>query len=426
MIFVRSRRARRSRKLLLFFVIVQITAAVACLYRWGGALWEGFGRNLSLYLYNGVIDLYVPGLICVQQEGERGILSDLTEAFYPALAANEKILWYESQTEQFAGYENLAAKENEEVRQMLAENRQEEQAPSESGADSEGVQETQGGEAPVQEAAETEPSVRDTEAAPIVAEQKKTMVDREKLKDFDYLLEHFYQVDGTTEIGSRRLNAEKLLSYDLRLNEKAQGAQILIYHTHSQEGFIDSVPKDPSMTVVGLGDRLTELLTEKGYRVIHNTGTYDLPTRDRAYSVAAPYIQQILEDNPDIEVVIDLHRDGVSDDLHLVSEQNGKQMAKLMFFNGLSHTKAAGDIDYLKNPYIEDNLAFSLQMQIAAEEYYPKLTRRIYLKGYRFNMHFVPKCLLVEVGAQTNTVEEAMNAMEPLADILDKVLSGKN
>ena len=77
---------------------------------------------------------------------------------------------------------------------------------------------------------------------------------------------------------------------------------------------------------------------------------------------------------------------------------------------------------YLKNPYIADNLAFSFQMQLAAAEYYPDFTRRIYLKGYRYNMHFCPKSLLVEVGAQTNTYEEAENAMEPLADILAKVL----
>ena len=124
--------------------------------------------------------------------------------------------------------------------------------------------------------------------------------------------------------------------------------------------------------------------------------------------------------------MIDLHRDGVNEDVHLVTEQNGKKMAQIMFFNGLSHTTALGDIPYLKNPYIEDNLAFSLQMQIAAAEYYPDLARRIYLKGYRFNMHFCPKSMLVEVGAQTNTVEEAMNSMEPLADLLDKVLSGQN
>ena len=178
--------------------------------------------------------------------------------------------------------------------------------------------------------------------------------------------------------------------------------------------------------MVGVGDYLTELLEKKGYTVLHDTGTYDLPDRDRAYSTAAPYIEQILEENPSIQVVIDLHRDGVGDDVRLVTEQNGKKMAKIMFFNGLSHTTAMGDIPYLKNPYIEDNLAMSLQMQVAAAEYYPDLTRKIYLKGYRFNMHFCPKSMLVEVGAQTNTVEEAMNSMEPLADLLDKVLSGNN
>ena len=81
-----------------------------------------------------------------------------------------------------------------------------------------------------------------------------------------------------------------------------------------------------------------------------------------------------------------------------------------------------GDIAYLENPNIADNLAFSFQMQLKAAEYYPDLTRRIYLKGYRYNMHYCPKTLLVEVGAQTNTVEEAMNAMIPLEDVLSDVL----
>ena len=94
----------------------------------------------------------------------------------------------------------------------------------------------------------------------------------------------------------------------------------------------------------------------------------------------------------------------------------------MVIFNGLSRTTASGDIPYLKNPYISDNLAFSFQMQLAAAEYYPDFTRRIYLKGYRFNMHFCPKSMLVEVGAQTNTFEEAKNAMEPLADLFAKVL----
>ena len=87
-------------------------------------------------------------------------------------------------------------------------------------------------------------------------------------------------------------------------------------------------------------------------------------------------------------------------------------------------TKCEDEAAYLENPYIEDNLALSFQMQLAAAEYFPTLTRKIYLKGYRYNMHLCPKSMLIEVGAQTNSFEEAKNAMEPLAFVLHKVLSG--
>lgn len=428
---MRSKRARKIRKRLLLFMIFQIALAGACLYRWGGMLWEGFGRNLSIHLYNGVLNLCVPGVISAQQEGGGDILKDVTAALYPSLAANEEMLWYESRAEELADYENLAAQENQSVMLMIAENegvektgsamKPQEKLPASPADEAQGSSPENPPEGSEENTGRTEPE----ETKEQTLGGKKVTVNRKKLKDFDYLLQHFYQVDNTTTIGSKQLNAEKLLAYDLTLDGKAEGAQILIYHTHSQEGYADSVAGDPSTTVVGVGDRLTELLTEKGFQVIHDKGTYDLPKRDRAYSVASPYIQDILKENPDIEVVIDLHRDGVSENVRLVTEQDGKKMAQIMFFNGLSHTTAAGDIAYLKNPYIQDNLAFSLQMQIAAAEYYPDLTRRIYLKGYRFNMHFVPKSLLVEVGAQTNTVEEAMNAMEPLADLLGQVLSGE-
>lgn len=131
-----------------------------------------------------------------------------------------------------------------------------------------------------------------------------------------------------------------------------------------------------------------------------------------------------MEENPSIEVVIDLHRDGVGNDTHLVTEANGKQAAKIMFFNGLSRTKANGDIAYLPNPYIQDNLSFSLQMQLASESMYPGFARKIYLKGYRYSLHMMPKSLLIEAGAQTNTVEEMRNAMELLSDVLAKVIVG--
>lgn len=262
-----------------------------------------------------------------------------------------------------------------------------------------------------------------TVAPPIAATQKAVEYSLEKLNDFDYLVQNFYQVDSTTTVKSDQLNVAALTGKNMKIAHDAGTPQILIYHTHSLEGYADSIPGDRSTTVVGVGDYLTELLTQQyGYNVIHDTGEYDT-IRDKAYSKAAPALEQILADNPGIDVVIDLHRDGVGENTRLVTNVNGTDMAKVMFFNGLSRTTKLGDIAYLYNPYIADNLAFSFQMQLTAAEYYPGYTRKIYLKGYRFNMHYCPKTLLVEVGAQTNTVQEAKNAMVPLADILNKVLS---
>ncbi len=252
-------------------------------------------------------------------------------------------------------------------------------------------------------------------------------VSPEKMGDFNYLMSHFYTVDSSTMIRSDELNGAELMSKDLHINQETGGPKILIYHTHSQEMFADSVPGDPSTSIVGIGDYLTDLLNQTYHiETMHHTGVYDLINgeldRSKAYDLAKPEIAEILKNNLSIEVVIDLHRDGVGESTHLVTEINGKPTAQIMFFNGLSKTRSNGEIDYLANPYIQDNLAFSLQMQVAASEKYPDFARRIYLRGYRYNMHLMPKSLLIEAGAQTNTVQEMKNAMDILAELLDQVL----
>ena len=239
----------------------------------------------------------------------------------------------------------------------------------------------------------------------------------------DDLRSEFFAVDGSTSMKEEYLDAERLLNEDLILNneEETQGPQILIYHTHASEDFVDSIPGDPSTTIVGAGDRLAELLEEYGFRVLHDTGVYD-QERDNAYEKALPAVEQILKENPSIEVVIDLHRDEMANDRRLVMDLQGRPTARFMFFNGLSYLRKQGEISYLENPYILDNLAFSFQAQVLANEYYPGLTRKIYLKAYRYNMHLCPKSMLIELGAQNNTVEEIMNACDPLAHVLAMVL----
>lgn len=264
------------------------------------------------------------------------------------------------------------------------------------------------------------------EAEAVSAAVSTTDISIEKLRDFNYLLSTFYTVDSTTTIGPEQLNADELLAKDMHINQNTAGPKILIFHTHSQETFADSVAGDTSTSIVGMGAYLAEKLNALGIETMHHDGVYDLIDgkldRSKAYELSEKGVREILNQYPSIEVVIDLHRDGVGENQHLVTEIDGKQTAKIMFFNGLSRTKTNGDIAYLYNPYIQDNLSFSLQMQLASESMYPGFARRIYLKGYRYSLHMMPKSLLIEAGAQTNTVEEMRNAMDLLANILNQVL----
>ena len=247
------------------------------------------------------------------------------------------------------------------------------------------------------------------------------------LADYNYLMNQFFIVDSQTTTNADQLNAAELLGEDLTIQKDAAKPQILLYHTHSQEAFADSREGEVEDTIIGVGNYLTELLTKNyGYQVIHVTEAFDMESgeldRSAAYDYAGRYLETILEENPSIEVVIDLHRDGVPENRHLVTEINGKPTAQIMFYNGLSYTIVRGTLTYLPNPYIQDNLAFSFQMEYQAAQYYPDFYRGIYLAGYRYNLHLRPRSVLVEAGAQTNTVQEVKNAMEPFADILNRVL----
>ena len=254
---------------------------------------------------------------------------------------------------------------------------------------------------------------------------------RGKLSDYDYLMNNFYIVDGNTDASAAKINAAEFLAEDFSLSHGPLEPQILIYHSHSQETFSDSREGEEEDSIVGVGNYLTSLLTEKyGYQVIHVKEAFDMMSgeldRSKAYDYACDYVEKVLEENPSVEVVIDLHRDGIDEDRRLVTEINGKETAQILFYNGLSYTNTQGQVSYLPNPYIQDNLAFSFQLEYQAALYYPTFYRGIYLAGLRYNLHLRKRALLLEAGAQTNTVQEVKNAMEPFADILNRVLKGSD
>lgn len=360
-------------------------------------------------------DFLFPGAAYVYQEAT-------AQSYHPT----EKEM--EAMAEENSQYEELERIANERLAQSEGENNTAQgENYNVNGQDSENAM-TAGGNTNSDESPSPSDGGDAAVAANINVNPAGTVYDRASLLNFRFLMNQFYVVDSSTACDESVFLPQTLLDKDLTMDVTGDEPKILIYHTHSQESFADSTPGDVYGTVIGLGNTLADILQNQyGVAVYHDVGTYDVIDgqidRSEAYAMALPVVEEILAAYPSIKVVIDLHRDGVNENTHLVTTINGKPTAKIMFFNGLCRN-AAGTDGYMQNPYLEDNLAFSLKMQLKAAEKYPDFTRRIYLRSYRFNMHVAPRTLLVECGAQTNTVEEVQNAMAPLADILYCVLTG--
>ena len=251
--------------------------------------------------------------------------------------------------------------------------------------------------------------------------------------DTRYLLEKLYIVDSTTSVKKSMFPVKKLLSEDMSLAKSPDGKdgkpQILVYHTHAvSEGFADG-KTGKNHKIAEVGEELCKVLRKKGYSVLHDTSDYDMVNgrldRSKAYAKALTNLKRILEANPSIQVIIDLHRDGIGSNDKALTNINGRKTARIMFFNGLSRNSKK-EIKYLKNDNLFGNLSFSLKLKLKAMELYPGFAKPVYLKGYRYNLHLKKRSMLVELGNQNNTFEEALNATKPLADIIDGVLSEKH
>ena len=254
----------------------------------------------------------------------------------------------------------------------------------------------------------------------------------ERLRDFDYLRTQFFVSDRNTGLLPSDIDVYSALQMDFTINTREPGPRVLVFHTHSTEMFADSDPSNPMDGVMGLGARLVEILEQHhGISALHDTTRFDIVDGrtqiQGAYERMEPHIQQVLSNNPTIEVVIDLHRDGLPEGMPpLISYIDGQRVARIMFVNGLSRRRSSSGVlepvPWLPNPYLRENLAFSFQLQMAANRLHPGFTRRLYLKAFRYSLHMLPRSMLVEVGAQNNTMEEARNAIPYLAAVIAEVI----
>ncbi|MCL1877716.1 MAG: stage II sporulation protein P, partial [Defluviitaleaceae bacterium] len=221
----------------------------------------------------------------------------------------------------------------------------------------------------------------------------------ERLSCFNYLTRNIFLADRNTILLESDVDVGEFLAMDFTLDAGVTGPQVLIFHAHSREKFADSDPNDAMSGVMGVGRELAEILRrDYGIEVLHHTERFDIvdgrPQRDGAYERLDPVIRQILAENPSIQVLIDLHRDGVGSHVApMVTYIDGERAAQIMFVNGLSRRYRGGEITpvaSLPNLYQRENLAFTLNLQLAANELHPGFARRAYLLPFRYSLHMAP------------------------------------
>lgn len=223
-----------------------------------------------------------------------------------------------------------------------------------------------------------------------------------------------------------------LLEQPVSLKPAADGrVEVLIVHTHATESYEgydsdfydvrnDWRSTDNNCNMVAVGDVLAAQLEAAGIGVIHDTTQHDYPSYNGSYERAADTIQRYLKEYPDIKMILDVHRDGIQRDATTIVKPatviDGRKAAQVMIISGSDQNGSLGI------PNWAENLRLACGVTDAVEKQYPTLMRPVFLSGGRYNMHLSTGTILLEMGSQANTLEEALYSAELLGDALGHYL----
>ncbi len=207
--------------------------------------------------------------------------------------------------------------------------------------------------------------------------------------------------------------------------------QILIIHTHTTEGYLEEESEtcetgyigrntDQNENIVAVGKAVADALNEAGVNTVQITEVFDDPEFSGAYDRAAAAIKAMLKKYSSIEMVIDIHRDSITgaDGTRVkpTAVIDGEKAAQVMILAGCNE---AGALEFLNWEY---NLRLDVRLQQAMNELYPGLARPIYFVARRYNMHLTKNSMLLEIGSEVNTLEEALYSARLFANALLKTL----
>lgn len=241
------------------------------------------------------------------------------------------------------------------------------------------------------------------------------------------------QEEGLVQVNtSWEVDTLSLLQQPLTWQLKGEAPTVLILHTHGTESYeADGTYQETSPyrtldmehNMVSVGDRVAEILEAGGIRVIHDRNLHDYPAYNDAYANARLSVSQVLEENPSICLVLDLHRDAAED-------ENGNQKRSAVTVEGEACARLmmvmGSDKGNLSFPHWEQNLALAVKLQACLEQKYEGLCKPIQLVTSRYNQDLSTGALLVEVGTAGNTHREALAAAEHLAEGILALANGAN
>ncbi len=214
------------------------------------------------------------------------------------------------------------------------------------------------------------------------------------------------------------IDIDSVLSAGCPIRPEAGKPQILVIHTHSSEAYspagLDKYDDlgtnrtlDQNLNVIRIGTELTEIFEGCGLNVIHDTQVFDYPSYTGSYNRSCEAVERYLADYPSIKIVIDLHRDALCSDTvtyKTTATEQGVCASQIMLFVG-------SDASGLEHPNWRQNLSLALYLQNAVCQSYPSLMRPITLTKYRYNQHLSPGSMIIEVGSNGNTLQEALAAI---------------
>lgn len=214
------------------------------------------------------------------------------------------------------------------------------------------------------------------------------------------------------------------------------GRSILIYHTHTHEAY-EKLPRDDyeeisayrtsdqAHSVVRVGRELKEILEGMGAAVCHDTTDYEQDSLPSSYSRSLATLEKFRDDGRAFDLWLDIHRDAYSEKGSgnpFSVKLDGKDAARLMVLLGTGEGRAGGQAFDVK-PDFEKNLIWGQRLTDALERIAPGISRPLMVRTGRYNQHISERCLLIEVGHNRNTLEQALNSMPYLARAIAGVLA---